>query len=153
MEPRGGFHALNFDCEWDEDGMFPPPASAVHAVGRAGSVCVFDMRVWRACHSSSAIAWQLRSCRPTAVFLLATDWLPVVLTTARERCFVWCAADCSAPNLTLKPRVMINIRYTPTSTFGAEKGRLPRDPMPHSLFRTLRPQVQDLYRASLAVTV
>lgn len=58
-----------------------------------------------------------------------------------------------ATALTLKPRVMINIRYTPTTTFGAEKGRLPRDPMSHSLFRTLRPQVQDLYRASLAVTV
>ena len=94
----------------------------------------------------------LHLCTCTACQLLFTPVLRLGDGDANYReldvALVWYVADCSAPNLTSEPRVMINVRYTPTSTF--EKGRLPRDPILLPLFRSLRPQVQDLYRASLA---
>jgi ectoine hydroxylase-related dioxygenase (phytanoyl-CoA dioxygenase family) len=94
-----GFADLGFPDKELGNGLIRPHPDTVHAAGAAGSVCLFDCRLWH----------------------------------------------CAAPNQSSESRVMINVRYVPSSD-----GYKPRDTIDRATFRELPAVAKQLYQASLA---
>jgi hypothetical protein len=113
--------------------MWEPHPQAVHVIGTAGSVCLFDCRLFH-CLAPNCVPHPNRTVAlcPLPQYLTPTWWVLGIVVTSETR-------------------TMINVRFSPRLPDGALGAEAhdgfmgSRDPMPRSIFATLPLEAALLY--------